>query len=144
MRSLITVLLILSLIFVVSCAALKQEEIDSWLTTISGAKPPEVDITGKWRDVTGTGMMTWGEGYLHQEQNKIKGVIGGYNIEGSVSGKIVYLVFVRHKGLSASREVSYTARLENLKDLLIGYYFRATDKEQKKGWETSLVRTAEK
>ena len=138
MRSFLTVFLTLSLIFVVSCAALKQEEIDPWLTTISGAKPPEIEITGKWRDSTGTGTMTWGEGYLHQEQNKVRGVMGYYNIKGIVSGKMVYLVFlVRDK-------VHYTARLENLKDLLTGYYFRASDKEQKKGYETSFVRMTEK
>lgn len=135
MRSLLTVLLILPLIFVVSCTGLKQEEIDPWLATISGAKPPEIDITGNWRDATGTGMMTWGQGYLHQEQNRVKGVIGSWNIKGIVSGKMVYLVFLMRD------KVYYTARLENLKDLLTGHYFRATDKEQKKGWETSFLRT---
>jgi hypothetical protein len=139
MRSFITVLMILLLIFVVSCAAIKQEEIDPWLTTISGAKPAEIDITGKWRDTAGTGMMTWGEGYLYQEQNKVRGVMGDYSIKGIVSGKIVYLVFMIRDG----NKVSYTARLENLKDLLIGYYFRATDKEQKKGYETSFVRVVD-
>ena len=140
MRSFLTVFLTVSLIFVVSCAALKQEEIDPWLTTMSGAKPPEINITGKWRDAAGTGMMTWGEGYLHQEQNKVRGVMGDYGIKGIVSGKVVYLVFM----IRDSNKVSYTARLESLKDLLIGRYFRATDKEQKKGWETSFMRIAEK
>jgi hypothetical protein len=74
-RSFITVFLTLSLIFVISCA-LKQKEIDPWLNTISGGKPPEIDITGKWRDTQGTGFFTWGEGHLRQEQNKISGNIG--------------------------------------------------------------------
>ena len=39
MRSLLTVFLILSLVFVISCA-LKQKEIDPWLNTISGGEPP--------------------------------------------------------------------------------------------------------
>jgi hypothetical protein len=96
MRSFITVFLTLSLIFVISCAsgALKQIEIDPWLNTISGSKPPEIDITGKWRDTQGSGFFAWGEGYLHQEQNKIRGVIGDYNINGVVSRKTVYLVSV--------------------------------------------------
>jgi hypothetical protein len=134
MRSFLTVFLTLSLIFVVSCAALKQEEIDSWLTTISGVKPAEIEITGKWRDSTSTGTMTWGEGYLHQEQNKIRGVIGTYNIRGVVSGKIVYLIFLY------GDRVYYTARLEIFKDLLTGNYFKANDKKQKRGYPTSFVK----
>ncbi len=140
MRSFLTVFVTLSFILTVSCVALKQEEIDPWLTTISGAKPAEIDITGKWRDGAGTGMMTWGEGYLHQEQNNVRGVMGDYSVKGIVSGKVVYLVLM----IRDSNKVSYTARLENLKDLLIGRYFRASDKEQKKGWETSFIRIAEK
>jgi hypothetical protein len=133
MRSFLTVFLVLSLIFVISCA-LKQKDIDPWLNTISGGKPPDIDITGKWRDTQGTGFFTWGEGYLHQEQNKIRGVIGDYNIEGIVSGKIVYLVF-----LSGGR-VYYTARLEIFKDSLAGNYFKASDKEQKRGYPASFVK----
>jgi len=135
MRSFITVFLTLSLIFVISCA-LKQKEIDPWLNTISGGKPPEIDITGKWRDTQGTGFFTWGEGYLRQEQNNISGNIGDYNIEGVVSGKIVYLVFL-YRG-----RVYYTARLEMFQDLLTGNYFKANDREQTKGYPTSFIKTA--
>ena len=126
MRSFTTVVLTLSLIFVISCA-LKQKEIDPWLNTISGGKPPEIDITGRWRDTQGSGLFTWGEGYLHQEQNKIRGVIGDYHISGIVSGKIVYLVFLY------SGRVYYTARLEIFQDSLTGNYYKAKDKEQKRG-----------
>jgi hypothetical protein len=138
MRSFLTVFLTLSLIFVISCShgALRQEEINPWLNTISGGKPPEIDITGKWRDTQGSGFFTWGEGYLRQEQNKISGAIGDYNIEGVVSGKIVYLVFL-YRGA-----VYYTARLEMFQDLLNGNYFKANDKEQKKGYPTSFARIA--
>ena len=83
MRSFTIMLLALSLIFVISCA-LKQKEIDPWLNTISGGKPSEINITGKWRDTQGTGTFTWGEGHLRQEQNKVSGVIGNYNIIGIV------------------------------------------------------------
>jgi hypothetical protein len=139
MRLFLTVFFILSFILVISCShgALKQEEIDPWLNTISGGKPPDIDITGKWRDTQGTGVFTWGEGYLRQEKNKITGVIGDYNIEGVVSGKIVYLVFLYHG------RVYYTARLEMSQDMLTGNYFKANDKEQTKGYPTSLVRTAD-
>ncbi len=138
MRSLSTVFFALLLIFVISCThgALKQEEINPWLNTISGGKPAEIDITGKWHDTQGTGFFTWGEGYLRQERNKISGTIGDYNIEGVVSGKTVYLVF-----LSGGR-VYYTARLEMFQNSLTGNYFKANDKEQTKGYPTSFMKTA--
>jgi len=134
MRPFTIVLLTLSLIFVISCApALKQKEIDPWLNTISGGKPSEIDITGQWHDAEGS-MFGWGKGYLSQEQNKISGNIGDYDIQGVVSGKIVYLVFL-YRG-----KVYYTARLEMSQNLLIGNYFKASDKEQKKGYLTSFVK----
>jgi hypothetical protein len=134
MRKFFTVFLTLSLIFVISCA-IRQKEIDPWLSTISGGKPPEIDITGRWRDTQGSGFFTWGEGYLKQEQNKISGVIGDYNIKGVVSGKIVYLVFLY------GGRVYYTARLELFKDLLTGNYFKANDKKQKGGYPISFEKT---
>jgi hypothetical protein len=133
MRPFSTVFLTLSLILVISCS-LKQKEIDPWLYTISGGKPPETNVTGRWRDTQGSGFFTWGEGYLHQEQNKIRGVIGDYNITGVVSGKTVYLVFLY------AGTVYYTARLEMFQDLLTGNYFKAKDKEQTKGYPTSFVK----
>ncbi len=136
MRSFRTVCLTLSLVFVISCA-LKQKEIDPWLNTISGGEPAKIDVTGKWRDTQGDGMLTWGEGYLHQEENRIRGAIGSYTIRGVVSGKMVYLVFLY------GNRVYYTARLEFLKNLLTGNYFGARDKEQKRGYPASFVRIAE-
>ncbi|HUL30191.1 MAG TPA: hypothetical protein VLZ03_07010 [Thermodesulfobacteriota bacterium] len=82
-------------------------------------------------------MFGWGEGYLHQKEDKITGVIDSYDIEGIVSGKTVYIV------LMYGSHVHYTARLEILGELLTGYYFDATDKEQKKGSRTSFIRTVE-
>jgi hypothetical protein len=142
MRSFKTVFFTLSIIFVISCAsgALRQKEVDpwlNWLDTISGGKPPEIDITGRWRDTQGTGFFTWGEGYLRQEQDKISGAIGDYNIKGVVSGKIVYLVFMY------GGRVYYTARLEMFQDLLTGNYFKANDKKQIKGYPISLAKKVE-
>jgi len=139
MRSFLTVFLTLSLIFVISCTheVLKQNEIDPWLDTISGGRPPEIDITGKWHDAEESTFFGWGEGYLRQEGNKISGAIGKYNIKGVVSGKIVYLAFLY------GGTVYYTARLEIFQDLLTGNYFKADDKEQKKGYPTSFARTVE-
>ncbi len=140
MRSFSTGLLTLSLIFVISCASaptLKQNEIDPWLNKISGDKPPEVDVTGRWRDLQGAGLFTWGQGYIQQEQNKVSGIIGDYNVVGIVSGKIVYLVFL------SDDTVYYTARLEMVNDLLTGDYFKADDKDQRKGYPTAFVRIAQ-
>ena len=141
MRALSVLFLTLSLIFVTShtlgTAAQKQNEIDAWLNKISGSKPPEIDINGRWQDTQGSGMLTWGEGYLRQEQAKVSGAIGTYDITGVVSGRIVYLVFL-YKGT-----VYYTARLELFQGLLTGHYFKAKDREQKWGYPTSFARTAE-
>ncbi len=136
MRPFSTVFLTLSLILVISCS-LKQKEIDPWLNTISGGQPPEIDITGRWSDIQGSGLFTWGGGYLQQEGNKVKGVIGDYNITGIVSGKKVYLVFL-YGGTAY-----YTARLEMSQDLLTGNYFKAKDKEQKRGYPASFVKTVD-
>jgi len=88
MRPFSTVLLALSLILVFSCSrgigVIKQNEVDSWLNTISGDKPPELDITGKWHDEQGSTFFGWGEGYLRQEGNEISGALGDYNIKGVV------------------------------------------------------------
>ncbi len=139
MRSFATVLLALSLILVISCThgTLRQNEIDPWLNAISGSKPPEINISGKWHDAEGSTYFGWGEGYLRQEQNKITGAIGNYNIKGVVSGKTVYLVFL------SGGNVYYTARLEMFQDLLTGNYFKASDKDQTKGYPTSLARAVE-
>jgi hypothetical protein len=139
MRAFSTVFLTLSLVFVISCAhgTLRQNEIDPWLDTIAGGKAPEIDITGKWHDAEGSTFFGWGEGYLRQEGNKINGAIGNYNVKGIVSGKTAYLVFL------SGGAVYYTARLEMFQDLLTGNYFKADDKEQKKGYPTSFARTVE-
>ena len=90
MRSFSTVLLTLSFILVISCAV-TQKEVDPWLNTISGNKPAEMDITGKWHDEQGSTFFGWGEGYLRQEQNKISGTMGNYNIQGVVSdSRVLY------------------------------------------------------
>ncbi|WP_319524595.1 hypothetical protein [uncultured Desulfosarcina sp.] len=132
-----TTAIALSLIFLVSCmvGALKQAEIDPWLATISGGESPEINIAGKWRDAKGNSWLGWGEGYLRQDQGKINGAIGNYNIKGVVAGKYAYLVFLY------GGDVYYTLRLEMIEDgLLVGNYFEANDKTQKNGYPTSFER----
>jgi len=140
MRSFTIVFLALSLVVIISStsgAAKQEDDPWLWLNKISGSEPPEIDVTGKWRDAQGTGFMTWGEGHLRQEQNKVSGVIGDYNVIGIVSGKKVYLVFL-YRGA-----VYYTARLEMLNDLLTGNYFKGKDKEQRKGYPTSFTKVVD-
>jgi hypothetical protein len=112
----------------------KSQQIDSWLT-ISGGEPPKIDVTGKWHDALASGFFGWGEGYLRQEQNKVSGAIGAYDIKGVVSGKIVYLIFLYHG------TVYYAARLEMSQDVLIGNYFKGNDREQTEGYSMSLEKT---
>ncbi len=127
------------MIFSLSCSVgvLKQTEINPWLNTISGDKPPEIDVAGNWRDAQEGGYFGWGEGYLRQEQKKITGNIGGYDIKGVVSGKTAYLVFLSRGA------VRYTARLELSQNLLTGKYFKANDRGQTNGYPMSLAKTAE-
>lgn len=125
MKKYLITLLALSNLFLISCA-LQPKEIDSWLVSISGNEPPELDISGKWYSEG------WGDGYLKQEQNRVRGIIGSYNIKGIVSGTQVYLVFI-YEG-----SVYYTAHLEMMYDSLVGNYFDADDKKQSKGYTTSF------
>ncbi len=94
-----------------------NKQVDSWLK-ISEGERPRINITGKWHDTQGSGFFGWGEGYLRQEKNRVTGAIGGYDIKGVVSGKVVHLIFL------SGGIVYYTARLEIFedKDLLMGDY----------------------
>jgi hypothetical protein len=139
---LISVLLALSIIFVISFSAEAQEDPWIWLSKMAGNDPPEINITGKWRDTAGTGMMTWGEGSLKQDKNKVRGVIGDYKVLGLVAGKKVYLVFLYRE------RIYYTARLELsqqfVQDELVGSYFKARDREQVNPYPTSFTKLIER
>jgi hypothetical protein len=112
-------------------------QMDPWLNTVSGGEPPRIDITGRWHDIQGSDMFTWGKGYLRQGQSKISGAIGDYEVKGVVSEKTVYLVFL------SGGVVCYRARLEMFQDLLTGNYFYANDRKQKTGYPMSLAKTGE-
>ena len=112
-----------------------SQQIDYWLAK-AGGEPPTIDVTGKWHDAQGSGFSGWGEGYLHQKQNKVSGAIGGYDIKGVVSGKTFYLV------LLSAGTVHYTARLELSKEVLIGDFF-GDYSEQSIGRSMILEKTAE-
>lgn len=140
MKNIGLLILILSIIFLFacSCGALKKEEIPNWLLRISTGEAPEIDASGKWYDAKGNYIFGWGEGYLRQDKDHIYGAIGNYIVEGRVSGKKVYLVFL------SGGKVYYTARLEMFEDdTLRGSYFDADDKEQSGGYPTSFARKKE-
>jgi hypothetical protein len=138
MRKFLMTLFALSYLIIISCSigVLKQNDIDSWLVSISGNAPPALDISGKWYDAKNNFLLGWGEGYLKQDQNHVSGAIGNYNIKGIVSGKKVYLVFIY------GGSVYYTARLEMMDGLLVGNYFEADDKTQSNGYPTSFARSS--
>lgn len=140
MKTSTAVFLVIALLTINACAtgALTQNDINPWLKEIAGNTPPAVDITGRWRDAKGNYFMGWGEGFLRQDQDKVSGIIGNYNVKGVVSGKTVYLVFI------SGGNVYYTARLEMLdKNTLIGNYFEADDKAQVNGYPTAFKKTSE-
>ena len=113
---------------------IKKEEIDPWLITISGNLPAEINVEGKWHDPESFGPFGWGEGTIRQSGNRLSGYIGNYNVQGIVSGEIVYLVF--HTG----GRVYYTAKLKMFeRNVLEGQYFQARDREQKDGHPTNIV-----
>ena len=129
------IIICLTYLFACAFASLKQEEIPNWLSEISANEPPAINVTGKWYDPNGNPVFGWGEGYLRQNQNNISGAIGNYIIEGRVSSKKVYLVFL------SGGKVYYTARLEMFEDgVLNGSYFDAGDIKQAGGYPTSLAR----
>ncbi|MFO7558632.1 MAG: hypothetical protein R6X10_07350 [Desulfobacterales bacterium] len=135
MRLSAILVLLFSFMIIISCSLgkLKQSEVDTWLNAISGSESPALDISGNWYDAKEKYLFGWGEGYLQQDHNKVRGAIGSYNIKGIVSGKKVYLVFI------SGGTVYYMAYLEMLEDgLLVGNYFEADDKELERGYPTSL------
>ncbi len=141
MKQILKVCGIFLFLITLSCSigVLKQNEIEPWLLSVSGNAPAELDISGKWYDAKGNKIFGWGEGYFRQEKNKVTGVIGNYNVKGTVSGKHIYLVFIY------GGAVYYTARLEMIEDgLLAGNYFDADDKTQSNGYPTSLAKARDK
>lgn len=124
-----------------SCTTgLKQSEIDPWLADISGANPPEINIEGRWHDadVDPNTAFGWGRGSFDQNNGKLEGRLGNYNVTGTVSGNKVYMVF-----LSGGR-VYYTARLEmKEKGMLRGNYFDHDDRRQENGYPMNLKKSQE-
>ena len=124
------------LLSILSCASvpMKQEEIDPWLAAISGDKPAALNVQGRWHDPESEGVFGWGEGDIYQDGNKLRGIIGSYNLKGIVSGEMVYVAFYT-KG-----KVYYTAKLKMPENnVLLGKYFEAKDKEQKNGFPTKFI-----
>ncbi len=134
-------ILILVCLLVAACTTgLKKHEIEPWLADISGARPPAINIEGKWHDadVDPNTAFGWGRGVFEQEGSEIDGYLGNYNVTGTVSGDTVYMVFLSGGG------VYYTARLEmKEKGLLSGNYFNHDDRLQENGMPMNLKRSEE-
>lgn len=127
---------IIALIVLISCTyvPMQQADIDPWLASMAGDDPPMLDVEGKWRDPESEGLYGWGEGDILQDDNKIHGTIGSYSVKGLVSGETVHVVFF------IDDKVYYTAKLEMPESgVLSGQYFKASDKEQHKGYPTGFI-----
>ena len=89
----------------------------SWLDLKN--QPHEVDVSGNWFSDL------WGNGEMVQNGNRIVGRIGDYQIEGSVSGKDVYLL-LNYEGV-----VYYTVHLTAVSEnSLSGQYSEDTFVDQ--------------
>ncbi len=80
--------------------------------------PPEISIAGNWKS------NGWGKAFFAQNDNKIRGYLGDYPVEGVVSGKRAYLL------VSQGGWYYYSVVLEMpAPNILIGYYSRSVPYE---------------
>jgi hypothetical protein len=76
--------------------------------------PPEISIAGNWQAAG------WGRAFFAQTDNKVRGYLGDYPVEGVVSGKKAHLL------VSQGGWYYYSVVLEMpAPDILIGYYSRS-------------------
>lgn len=76
-----------------------------WLRTQEMAQP-QIDITGRWDSSESVGG-SWGPGSFKQDGARFSGILGGYKVEGAISGKEACLVL---EGSSWTNSF-YTARV---------------------------------
>jgi hypothetical protein len=128
MKKLMLILFVVPVFFIMSCAtALKETDIDSWLTTKAGGTPAAVNISGTWKDALNEtdSFMSWGQGELTQTGNNLTGNISTYVIKGIVSGNTVYFVMYNKTA------VDYTVKLElRNNNELYGNYYSSRDTKQ--------------
>ncbi|MDA3899610.1 MAG: hypothetical protein PF637_03715 [Spirochaetes bacterium] len=100
----------------------KKIDYESWLKSHAGNTG--MNIAGKWENPD------WGDTYLQQDGNFVKGKFGNYIAHGRINGKTVYFAFIS-EGIPY-----YFAKLTLGQDtkqvVLIGQYSRSLD--LKVGW----------
>ena len=83
--------------------------------------PPEISVAGNWKSGS------WGKAFFAQTDNKVRGYLGDYPVEGIVSGKKAYLL------VSQGGWYYYSVVLEMpAPHILIGYYSRSVPYESNK------------
>jgi hypothetical protein len=91
--------------------------------------PPEFSISGNWKS------RSWGKAFFAQTDNKIRGYLGDYPVEGVVSGRKAYLL------VSQGGWYYYSVVLEMpAPHVLIGYYSRSVPYEVNKRVDIRLDR----
>jgi hypothetical protein len=79
---------------------------------------PEIFISGEWKSAE------WGRAFFAQTDNKVRGYLGDYQVEGVVSGKKAYLL------VSQGGWYYYSVILEMpAPNVLLGYYSRSVPYE---------------
>lgn len=100
---------------------------DAWLS--DQMFPPEISVSGNWKSAV------WGKAFFAQTDNKVRGYLGDYPVEGVVSGRKAYLL------VSQGGWYYYSVVLEMpAPDILIGYYSRSVPYEVNKRVDLRLDR----
>lgn len=91
--------------------------------------PPEISISGNFKS------SAWGKAFFAQTDNKVRGYLGDFPVEGVVSGKKAYLL------VSQGGWYYYSVVLEMpAPNILIGYYSRSVPYEVNKRADIRLDR----
>ena len=91
--------------------------------------PPEISVAGNWTS------RAWGKTFFAQNDNKVRGYLGDYPVEGVVSGRKAYLL------VSQGGWYYYSVVLEMpAPTILIGYYSRSVPYEVNKRVDLRLDR----
>jgi hypothetical protein len=100
----------------------------AWISDQIG--PAEINVAGSWRS------SEWGDGFLSQTDRALKGHLGGYPVDGVVSGKKAYLL------ASQGGWYYYSIVLEMPSpNVLLGYYSRSIPYKSSNRRDIRLDRT---
>lgn len=98
----------------ISCSSkMSAAEARPWLLAKEG--PAAINVTGAWNS------NIWGQANFTQTEDKLTGTVGDYAVEGKISGKDIYILFIW------DNKVHYTAHLKVLSNnVLSGQYSSGT------------------